>query len=547
MANYTAKILNNSTGALAAQQAVIAATSNNIANVNTPGYTRRIVELQTRTSRGEGVGVNVGNGVEVGNLNRISDSFLEGLVRSATGDKSSYQIQSDLLSRIDNLFSLTGSAPTIGSSLTSFFGAVDDLTANPSSIPLRATMLDKANDLVTSIRTAYNTVASVQEEANQRIGTEISTVNSITAQIAIMNGRIRANESMGSIDGDNRDQRDVLMQKLAEKIDYNAVELPDGSVNIALANGFTLVTGTQSRDLGFTATPSFAGGSAIPASLSGGNLGYITYNYGDDSSPAHIDLTRVLGAGSGSIGGLLAVRGYNAPGNDTFQADGICTAVASRIEAVTRTLLGAVNTSYLGPDLVAGGTHQPSTVGLNGASSIPGVYGLFDFQFSGNKDANNNGLPDDVGVTGAHSGVSNYSSLLTVAITDPADIAAAVNTGTIATPIFSPGDGTNMETLAALKDTNYTFALGSVSTTGTFNDAYAETVGYVGNTKKSVDIQRDVASDSLVTAMNSRDEVSGVSLDEEFSSLIKFQKAYQASAKMIKVAENLLDQIVSLL
>lgn len=547
MANYTAKILNNATGALAAQQAVIAATSNNIANVNTPGYTRRIVELQTRSSRGEGVGINVGNGVEVGALNRISDSFLEGLVRTATGDKSSYGVQSDLLSRIDSLFSLTGSAPTIGSSLTSFFSAVDDLTANPSSIPLRSALLDKANDLVTSIKTAYNTVASVQDEANQRIGTEVNGVNAITQQIAIMNGRIRANESTGTVDADNRDQRDTLMQKLSEKMDYTAVELPDGTMNLALSNGFVLVTGSTSRDLGFTSTPSFASGN-VPPSLSGATLGYITYDYGSGGVPAHIDLTRVIGAGNGSIGGLLAVRGYNAPGNTSpFDGDGTCVAVGSRIEAITQQLLTTVNTSYLGADLTPGTPgHQASTVGLNGASSIPSAYGLFNFAYNGTRDADGNGLPDDQAAHEA-AGVTNYSSRLQVAITDPADVAAAINTGTLASPVFGQGDGRNMEALAALRSNSYNFAVGSTSTTGTFGDAYAETVGFVGNAKQSADIQRDVANDSLVAAMNRRDEVSGVSLDEEFSSLIKFQKAYQASAKMIGVAEKLLDQIVSLL
>lgn len=544
MSNYTAKILNNSTGALAAQQAVIATTSNNIANVNTPGYTRRIVDLQTRASRGDGGGFNVGNGVEVGSLNRVSDSFLENLVRTAMGDKSSYGVQSDLLSRIDGLFSLTGSAPTIGSSLTSFFSAVDDLTANPSSIPLRAAMLDKANDLVTTIKTSYNTVAQVQDEANQRIGTEINGVNSITAQVALLNGRIRANESTGTVDADSRDQRDVLMQRLSEKMDYTSIELPDGTVNIALSNGFVLVTGTQSRDLGFETNPSFAGGS-VPPSLSGATLGYITYDYGNGGTPAHIDLTRVVGAGNGTIGGLLAVRGYNAPGNTSpFDADGTAVQIASRIEAITEQLLTAVNTSYLGPDLVAGGSHQPSTVGLNGAASIPAPYGLFSFAFTGNRDVDNNGLPDD---QGNHTGISNYSSLLQVAITDPADVAAATNTGTIAVPVFAQGDGSNMEALAALKDTSYTFAMGSTSTTGTFSDAYAETVGFVGSAKQAADIQRDVAADSLVAALNRRDEVSGVSLDEEFSSLIRFQKAYQASARMISVAEKLLDQIVGLI
>lgn len=549
MTNYSAKILNNATGSLAAQQAVIAATSNNIANVNTPGYSRRVVELQTRTSRTEGSGVNVGSGVEVGRLNRLTDSFLQRLVRESGGDQAYYQVQSDLLKRVDAMFSLTGDQPTIGSALTSFFGAVDDLTADPSSITLRAAVIDKGNDLVSIIKTTYNTIASVQDEANQRVGNEIQSVNSLTAQIAEMNNRIRANERTGNVDADDRDQRDVLLEGLSKKLDVNVLELPDGTVNVSLANGFALVTGGESRDLGFTSSPSFST-SPNPTGLSGSNLGFIVYDYsGGSGVPAHIDLTSVIGNGGGSIGGLLALRGIDSPSNTSaFQVDGTLVQAASRVEAITRQLLTAINRSYLGPDQDPAPNYQPSAADLDGHTATfynatDHAYNLFTFQSSGTKDADGNGLPDDLDSLS----IDNYSSRLQFAVTDPRRLAAALNSGTFGVPVYAPGDGRNMEALSALKDASYTFSKGSFSTTGTFGDAYAEAVGFIGNTTEGVTTQASVAAQALTTAQNSRDEVSGVSLDEEFSSLIKFQKAYQASAKMMKVADTMLDTIVGLI
>jgi flagellar hook-associated protein 1 FlgK len=94
MTNFGAKILNNSVSALAAQQAVIATTANNIANVNTPGYVRRQAQLETRPGS-ISTGIDVGNGVQVGDVSRISDQFLESLVRGASGTMNQDQIKSD--------------------------------------------------------------------------------------------------------------------------------------------------------------------------------------------------------------------------------------------------------------------------------------------------------------------------------------------------------------------------------------------------------------------------------------------------------------------
>lgn len=551
MANYGAKILNNATGALAAQQAVIAAASNNIANANTPGYTRRVVELQTRSSGGTGAGLEIGNGVEVGRLNRLSDSFLERLVREAMSDKNYYGIQNDILGRVDGLFSLTGDRPTIGSTLTAFFAAVDDLTANPSSIPLRSTLIDKGNDLVSAIRTTFDTIAGLQAEADTRIATEIDGMNSLTAQIADLNERIRANERTGNVDADSRDQRDILLQRLSEKIDYSTAELPDGTVTLSLSNGFVLVTGGESRNLEVSNNPSFSGGT-MPPSLSGGVLSHIVYDYsGGAGTPAHIDLTRIIGAGGGTLGGLVTLRGYNDTTNTSaFDADGVLVAVASRVESIARELLTTLNQSYLGPD-ADGGTagHQPSSGDLDGNTPadidpVDYAYSLFDFEFTGTKDADGNGLPDDL----AALGVDSFAGVLQFGISNPREIAAALNSGTLLAPVYAPGDGRNMEALAAFQeDATLNFSVGSYSMTGSFGDVYSETVGFVGNTARGVQTQFDVATDNLNTALNSRDEVSAVSLDEEFTSLIKFQKAYQASAKMIKIADTLLDQIVNLI
>jgi flagellar hook-associated protein 1 FlgK len=544
MTNFGSKILNNATGALAAQQAVIAATSNNIANVNTAGYARRTVDLETRSVRNSSGGLEVGNGVQIGQLLRFTDQFLEKALMGANSEKGFYGIQRDMLGRAEQLFDLTGSAPTIGSTMSGFFAAADDLAADPASIPLRSNFIQRAQEFVDTIRETYNTIADLQAEADRRLATEIQSINSMTAQIANLNGAIKSAEQSGSTAADQRDQRDNLMRQLSEKVSFNSIEGSDGAVSVTLNNGFSLVTGTQSRSLDLTQAPSFATGP-LPPSLNGGLLNYIVYDYDTGAGTNQINLTQTLQSGSGTVAGLLALRGYNDPSNTSaFDADGTLVDLAARVEGLAQQLLTAVNTEYLGPDRNTGtAIHDPSSGDLDG--NTPAVYGLFSFTFSGTRDADGNGLPDDL----AALGVDNFASRLTLTTTSARAIAAArdAGTGSPAAAVYASGDGRNMLALTALQSQSFSFAQGNYAFTGTFDQHYNETVGFVGIQSNAINLQSKVAEDKYVTAQNSRDEVSGVSLDEEFTTLIKFQKNYQAAAKLVKVAEELMDQIVGLI
>lgn len=538
MANFGAKILNNAISGLAAQQAVIATTSNNIANVNTPGYSRRTAQLQTREG---GEGLAVGSGVEVTSVARIADKFLEGLLREARNDLQSYTVQDDFLSRVETLFTLDGEGLTVGKAFTDFYNALNDLSANPASIAHRTNLIERGNDLVSIIKSTFDTVADMQTEADQRIATEMGTVNSLTSQIAQMNQLIASREANGNVAADERDQRDQLLAKLSEKISFTVNEQENGMVDIVLAKGFAVVSGSEARTLDITTTPSFAAGP-LPPSLSGQVLSYVVFDYNSGGGVSHIDLTQALQQGGGSVGGLLKLRGYADPANTSaFQANGVLVDIASRVEAYTRQLLTTVNQTYLGPD-EDGGTAgwQPSSADLNGVT--PGVYGLFDFTFGGVKDANANGQPDDL----AALTVDNYSSILRFGVSTPEGFAAARDSNAAAgATSFQQGDNRNVLALSATLQASQTFAMGSYSFIGTFGEAYNEALTFVGNLKASSASSLTVAKSNLVTSELQRDEQSGVSLDEEFSNLIKSQRAYQASARMIRVADELMQEIIN--
>jgi flagellar hook-associated protein 1 FlgK len=546
MPNYTSKIIGNSVSALTAQQALIANTSNNIANVNTPGYTRREISLSNRVDPASvHASYTFGSGVEVGTIRRITSSFLESAVRDAASRQGMANIANDYLGRIESMFSLTGPQPTIGSTLNDFFSAVNNVAVNPSSVDDRIVLLQRGQELVSAIQSTYNTIAQTQTELDYQVPQEITQINEYTKQIASLNDLIQRRRGSNIPATDEEDQRDALLTKLAEKITFSALETENGMMNVSLANGFPLVSGATSRSLGFTYDPSF-GGSTLPPSLEGRTLGYVVYNFGSESSPSHLDLTKTIKGGMGSLGGILQLRGYaDVTNTSAFQADGELVAIATRIEALTRSLLTEVNEAYLGPDEDSGTAGlQPSAGDLFG--NVPDVFGLFDFDYSGVKDADGDGVPSAADLLA--SGMTHFSSYLRFAVTDPQRFAAARDNDTTEGAVSFPGgDGQNAVALGTLKQEVRTFTSPGFTLTGTFDELYSSTVNLVGATKSKAETDVAVAKASQVSAQSKRDQLSAVSLDEEFANLIRYQKAFQASARIIKTASEMLDQLVALI
>ncbi len=544
MANFSAKILNTAVSSVNAQQAVLAGIANNIANANTPGYARRTVVLQNESTGSSAGAINIGSGVKVADLVRHVNEFTNKALRESVADKYSASAKDEMLSRVETLFDLTGERSTVGGALTDFFSSLNDLSMNPSSIELRANVVQRGEDLVTSITSAYQTLSDLQDEIDSRLSVEVDSINNITTQIAALNQSIAQVENGGTVAADERDRRDYLLEELSKKISFKTLELPDGSLNITLASGLDIVFGANSRQLSVTNSPTFLTG-ASPAMLSSGVPSYLVFDYGTDSAPAHVDLTQDIANGGGTLAGLLQTRGVYGPADTSpFQAQGTIPETAARIEAIARFLLTEFNQAYVGADENPGAAgHQASTGDLDG--NTPGVYGFFDFTFSGSKDSDGDGLADDLGT---HTGITNYASLLKLTSSDSRDIAISQDqNAAVGATSFAAGDGSNLSALTALADTQVSFTAGNYSFTGTVNQVYVDAVSFIGNEKSKAAVNKTVADSNYKLAADRRDEVSAVSIDEEFSDLIRFQKAYEASARLIRMADELLEQIINTL
>ena len=546
MVNFTSKLLGNSVSGMTVQQALLANASNNIANVNTPGYTRREIDVQSRADPVVVDGIlRIGSGVQLGDIRRITNEFLESSLRNSAAKQGKAEVRNEYLGRVENVFSLSGIQQTVGMALNDFFSSANQVSLNPSDLDLRLDVLQRGEDLVNAIRSAYQDIADAQTELNQRVSQEVESINTLTRDLATLNSTIAQREATGAAAPDERDQRDVLLGKLSAKVSFKTLELPNSMINCYLDNGFPLVSEATSRQLSVTTNPSFATGP-LPPSLGGGILSYVTYDFGVQGAPAHLDLTRMLQNGQGSIAGVLQMRGYaDVTNTSAFEADGDLIGLATRIEAITRTLLTSVNQEYLGPDEDTGtGVHEPSSADLNG--NPPDVFGLFDFTFSGVKDADGNGLPSIADLTS--TGIDSFSRFLTLGFSRAEEFAAGRDIDPAGgVRLVAAGDGSNAQAIANLRTQSQTFSLGTLSFTGTFDELYNSAVSTVGSLKASAQSEFEVARQSYSFASVKRDEFSSVSLDEEFANVIKFQKAFQASARMIRTASEMIDTIVGLI
>lgn len=547
MVNYGSKILGNASSSLTAQQALIGNISSNIANVNTPGYARRIIDLESRSARNES-SFAIGNGVDIGRLRRSTSQYLDRLVQEARADFAGNKTTHEYLERIENLFPLDNSGQPIGEALDGFFGSMRELALSPASIQLRKNVIDESSNLITAIKTTYGGLAALQEETNSKIHQELSEVNEILSGIARLNSEIKGRETTGEQAVAERDNRDQLIGKLSEKISFNLVEVSDGTVNISLKGGFTIVGGGAAKSLELHPAPSFLSGTPAPPSLQGTALGYIVYDFSGGTGNGHIDLSSRLAAGDGTIGALLKLRGIHTTGDTSaFDATGIIPALAQRVEAITRTLLVQFNQEYLGPDRgTTPGVWAPSAGDLNG--NTPDPFGFFSVDFSGALDSDADGYPETADL--AASGLDNFSSRLMLTSTDPRTIATARDSGSgpPAAPVFPTGDSQNLDALIAIQDQTFSFSLGgSYSFEGTLNENYYETVGTVGNYVNSSRVDLAVSKANVQTAELQQAEVSGVSLNEEFSKTIQFQRNFEAAARLVQSTQELFQTVVELI
>lgn len=237
--------LSTALSGLLVEQGALQVTTNNVANVNTPGYSREAPVLVSS----DPVVLNpltFGTGVSLQNVQSITDPLLSSQVQQQTQAQGQFSALASSLQQTQVNF--TSSSNDIGSEITNFFNSVNQLSTNPSDLSLRQAVLTAAGNLATSFNTASANLTQQQTSLDLNAVQTVGQINQLSQQIANLNAQVSNLENVGESAGTFVDQRTEAINQLSALVDVSVI--PSGNTLVlTTANGAPLVTGQESFQL----------------------------------------------------------------------------------------------------------------------------------------------------------------------------------------------------------------------------------------------------------------------------------------------------------
>ncbi len=506
---------NTARSSLLAQSRALSVASNNVGNVNTPGYTR--LRPIFETIPGSSGGLSVGGGASIESIQRVVDATID-LQLQRERQELSYDAEIERgLTSIEGIFEELGGTGISGA-LSEFFASLGDLANNPANSTVRESVLQAAKNLTSLIHDADRRLDQRQIDANNQLQQSVTEVNAITADLAELNGQIFRVESSGSGAEASalRDRRAALLADLAEHVGFTFFERPDGQISVFVGGGAVLVDDDVSAQL--LVQPGAAG------------------------NPVFFDIFHDLG---GSVGGPITARILGGKmGAAIDLRDNRIQSYRDSLDEFTFTLARRINDEHFGP--------LPAPP--------PGdAFGLVDNQsrrfFIDGAQAVTPEGSDFTLIGGAAAAIAIHADIL-ANIRHIAAGAVSIGGAGAAT-----GDNQNALDLAAAELNGSAFFQlardpvtgleippgivpgGNAQTLGGFSSSIS---GRLGSELQSS--RRALAQEELVVAEleQRRASISGVSLDEEIANLIRFERAYQASARIIQETNTLIGFLIDM-
>lgn len=454
------------------QRAGVEVAGQNLANVSNPAYARQRVAITSSIAVQSEVGPQ-GTGSEATNIVSMRSAILDNQIQSEASTKGYLQSQQTALqyaqaalgTQIDRMASGAegataaqgvGGGHGLGDSMSAFFNAFQSLSANPTSIAERQTLMMKAESLASQFRQLESRLSELGGQLNRTIESEVGSVNQLLTNIASLNDKITRMEAVsGGAANDLRDTRQAQIEELAKYVKLDLTNGNGGAVNIAI-NGVDMVVNNQAVETLETYT--FGSGTYVQVGSTNTGLAPI----------------------GGSIAGTIQAR-------DVGIGD-----IRTSMNSIANILIAQVNVTHGAGFNLSGGT---------GNSFFTG---------------------SDAGTIGVNSAL----------VTDPALVQASGVSG-------ATGDNQVALALAGLSQNKFIFGQ-------TLSQAYSQTVATFGQALSTVN--NDLANQDTVDSMllRQRDSIGGVSLDEEMTDLTRFQKAFQASARLVTTVDEMLDTLVNM-
>lgn len=543
----SSSLMNTAMSGLKAAQTALSTIGSNIANSKVESYHRQTTTLAT-----DGSNNNI-NGVKVSGIQREYDEFINAHYNKAVTEQGERKIYAEFALELDKLMS--ASDTDLASSMTEFFTSLQTLSTDAASAPLRTAVINKAQAMISRFKSVEQQFNTMEQRLNGNIGQMADKVSQLAQQVAKLNGEMTKIKGLqGYVPNEMLDRRDQLTRELSTVAGISVIR-QDDTININLANGLSLVNGTKANKI--TAISS----AADPAQ--------ITLAYDDGiNPPREIDTRSITG---GELAGALAVRDeVLQPNRQKINQLGlILTESINQVQQVGFDLQGNAGQALFQtgkPSIISHNQNQGTSSFATQFTDATQVKGIdYAMMFDGNNwvvtqqstgasvnvtstaaTANHgtkltfDGMEIEIAPTSAPQAgdkfiiksVDEVISGLSVAITNPAGIAAASQAGT------GQADNTNIKNLLALQDKKL------VNGTSTLSKAYTAVAGDVAS--KANQAKADFTAQSVITKsyLQKQQSVSGVNLDEEYLEMSRMQEFYMSNAKVIQTANSLFETLM---
>ena len=284
-------IMASALSALQTNSAALRVVSNNVANMNTQGYARRIVQEQALTVGGQLAGV------DISDVQRVADQFLAQETLAAQAGSSQYGAENDVFQQLNGLLGQPGDGSALTTKLDNIFSALGTASMSPSSSASAQGTLTAFQDLASSISDLSTSLSSLQQQVDQQVTSSIGSVNSLIKQVYDLNQQINTANAAGDTASGLLDQRDLAVQNLSQLIGVRTSVKDNGEVTVMTQDGVNLVGDTYAR-------LTYAGGST------NGSYGSIAIDNVNPLTGQAIGASQAFDAhlGSGKIKGLVDMR-----------------------------------------------------------------------------------------------------------------------------------------------------------------------------------------------------------------------------------------------
>ncbi len=469
--------------ALLASRQAMDVIGHNVANANTPGYSRQRAELKTTPPFPEVTSLDfrqvgqLGTGVEVTAISRLRDLFLDRQYRDQASAAGRWETRDQTLAEVEAVFN-EPSDISLRAALDRFWNSWAELANNPESLAARQVVLQQGVALVEAFQNVDRQLKALGDNLNAGVETKVSEINVLAELLASLNAQIGAAAGAGLAPNDLLDQRDLALDQLARLVPIAVVYGADGRVRVAV-DGTPLVEEGQANPLAVVADPGNANQWAV----------------------RWRDFNTSLTVGGGQLGAYLELR------------DTTVTAYRTQVADLAWSIADAVNTAHAaGKDLtgaaVSGTDWQNFFIDPTAGGSPPGLPGTRT-QFVLERLAVNPNLLADVRRL------------------------AASTSG-------APGDGSNALAVAAVRRQTQA-DLGNTAP----DDFYRAAVGRLGTEAAEAKRLKDSQAVLVQQIDNQRQNVSGVNLDEEMVDMIRYQHAFNAAARLVNIMDDVLDTVIN--